>query len=122
MNNGKTGLFNPAHSVAYLGNILPSVKPQFSRGGTFYKFPVVKLCASATVPSELLLLNYHNIPSILSFLLVSDGKNAYSSKRRLRPDMISSPQGDLKHTGHVGLDGAYFGDVAFLGDKVFIFV
>lgn len=32
--------------------------------------------------------------------------------------MISSPQGDLKHTGHVGLDGAYFGDVAFLGDKV----
>lgn len=48
----------------------------------------------------------------------TDGKNAYSSKRRLRPDMISSPQGDLKHTGHVGLDGAYFGDVAFLGDKV----
>ena len=32
--------------------------------------------------------------------------------------MISSPQGDLKHTGHVGLDGAYFGDVSFLGDKV----
>ena len=24
--------------------------------------------------------------------------------------MISSPQGDLKHTGHVGLDDAYFGD------------
>ena len=47
-----------------------------------------------------------------------DGKNAYSSKRRLRADMISSPQGDLKHTGHVGLDGAYFGDVSFLGDKV----
>ena len=47
-----------------------------------------------------------------------DGKNAYSSKRRLRTDMISSPQGDLKHTGHVGLDGAYFGDVSFLGDKV----
>lgn len=49
---------------------------------------------------------------------ITDGKNAYSSKRRLRTDMISSPQGDLKHTGHVGLDGAYFGDVAFLGDKV----
>lgn len=32
--------------------------------------------------------------------------------------MISGPQGDLKHTGHVGLDGAYFGDVSFLGDKV----
>ena len=31
--------------------------------------------------------------------------------------MISGPQGDFKHTGHVGLDGAYFGDVAFLGEK-----
>jgi activated CDC42 kinase 1 len=33
LNNGKTGLFNPAHTVSYLGNILPSIKPQFSRGG-----------------------------------------------------------------------------------------
>lgn len=47
-----------------------------------------------------------------------DGKNAYSSRRRLRPEMISGPQGDFKHTGHVGLDGAYFGDVSFLGEKV----
>ncbi|XP_068084368.1 activated Cdc42 kinase-like [Anabrus simplex] len=79
LNSGKTGLFNPAHSVAYLGSNLPSTKPgEFVRG---------------------------------------DGKNAYSSRRRLRPDMISSPQGDLKHTGHVGLDGAYFGDISFLGGK-----
>lgn len=28
--------------------------------------------------------------------------------------MISSPQGNVKHTGHVGLDGAYFGDISFL--------
>lgn len=47
---------------------------------------------------------------------VTDGKNTYSSRRsRLRPDMISCPQGDVKHTGHVGLDGAYFGDISFLG-------
>jgi hypothetical protein len=25
--------------------------------------------------------------------------------------MISCPQGDLRHTGHVGVDGAFFGDV-----------
>lgn len=31
--------------------------------------------------------------------------------------MISSPQNDLKHTGHVGLDGAYFGDVAFIASS-----
>ncbi|XP_012257939.2 activated Cdc42 kinase-like isoform X5 [Athalia rosae] len=78
--NGKTGFFNPAHTIAYLGSNLPSNKPgEFTRG---------------------------------------DGKNAFSSQRRkIRTDMISSPQGDLKHTGHVGLDGAYFGDVSFLGGK-----
>lgn len=37
-----------------------------------------------------------------------------NSKRKLKPDMISSPQNDFKHTGHVGIDGAYFGNVAFL--------
>jgi hypothetical protein len=31
--------------------------------------------------------------------------------------MISRPQGDLKHTGHVGADGAFFGDVSFLDGK-----
>ncbi|XP_073974675.1 activated Cdc42 kinase-like isoform X4 [Rhodnius prolixus] len=78
LNNGKTGVFNPALTVAYLGSNLPSNKPtEFIRG---------------------------------------DGKNAYSSKRnRLRTDMISAPHGDVKHTGHVGLDGAYFGDISFLG-------
>ncbi|XP_011702808.1 PREDICTED: tyrosine-protein kinase PR2-like isoform X1 [Wasmannia auropunctata] len=80
LNSGKTGLFNPAHTIAYLGSNLPSNKPgEFTRG---------------------------------------DGKNAFSSQRRkIRTDMISSPQGDLKHTGHVGLDGAYFGDISFLGGK-----
>ncbi|XP_049843722.1 activated Cdc42 kinase-like isoform X5 [Schistocerca gregaria] len=82
LNSGKTGLFNPAHTVAYLGSNLPAApggKPgEFVRG---------------------------------------DGKNPYSSRRRLRPEMISRPQGDLKHTGHVGLDGSYFGDMSFLGGK-----
>lgn len=81
LSSGKTGYFNPAHTIAYLGSNLPSnTKPgEFSRG---------------------------------------DGKNVFSSQRRkIRTDMISSPQGDLKHTGHVGLDGAYFGDIGFLGGK-----
>lgn len=34
--------------------------------------------------------------------------------------MISAPQGDCKHMGHVGMDGAYFGDISFLGGKVII--
>lgn len=78
--NGKTGYFNPAYTITYLGSNLPSNKPGgFTRG---------------------------------------DGKNTFSSQRKkIRMDMISSPQGDLKHTGHVGLDGAYFGDISFLGGK-----
>ena len=29
--------------------------------------------------------------------------------------MISGPRGELQHTGHIGLDGAFFGDVGFIG-------
>lgn len=75
--NGKSGLFNPAHTVAYIGTNLPtSNKPEnFTRCDNKYG----------------------------------------STRRKLRTEMISSPQGEVKHTGHVGLDGAYFGDLSFLG-------
>ncbi|XP_050428034.1 activated Cdc42 kinase-like isoform X2 [Adelges cooleyi] len=74
--NGKTGLFNPSNTVAYLGMNLPS-----NRNSEFNR---------------------------------NDLK--YSSRRssRLKIDMISCPQGDVKHMGHVGLDGAYFGDIEFM--------
>ncbi|CAN7986964.1 unnamed protein product [Ixodes hexagonus] len=83
--SGKTGLFNPAATIAYLGQHLPSSRP-----GSFTRFDP-RSGAGATYAS--------------------------GRRSRLRPEMISGPQGDLKHTGHVGLDGAFFGDVAFLGDK-----
>jgi hypothetical protein len=35
LNNGKTGLFNPACTVAYLGSNLPSNKTEFIRGGRY---------------------------------------------------------------------------------------
>ncbi|KPJ09027.1 Tyrosine-protein kinase PR2 [Papilio machaon] len=41
-------------------------------------------------------------------------RHTYTGKRTIHRSMISSPQGDMKHTGHVGLDGAFFGDIAFL--------
>lgn len=50
-----------------------------------------------------------------SFPRSSADSTRASSRRKLKSDMISAPQGDLKHTGHVGLDGAYFGDLSFLG-------
>lgn len=73
LNSGKTGIFNPAHTVTYLGSLPSSTNPNSS------------------------------------FVRTIDR----SSKRKLRTEMISNPQNDFKHTGHVGLDGAYFGDVAF---------
>lgn len=78
LNSGKTGMFDPSNTVAYLGNSLPSSvnRDSFVRGS-----------------------------------------ERTSSRRKLCPEMISGPQNDLKHTGHVGLDGAYFGDVAFLSSS-----
>lgn len=75
LSSGKTGLFNPANTVTYLGSLPSSTNRD-------------------------------------SFCRTADR----SSKRKLRTEMISMPQNDLKHTGHVGLDGAYFGDVAFLSN------
>ncbi|XP_067631079.1 activated Cdc42 kinase-like [Eurosta solidaginis] len=43
--------------------------------------------------------------------------NERISKRKLRTEMISKPQNDFKHTGHVGIDGDSFGDIAFLGNS-----
>jgi len=50
-----------------------------------------------------------------SFCRVSEQRS--SSKRKLRTEMISKPQNDFKHTGHVGIDGASFGDIAFLSSS-----
>ncbi len=39
------------------------------------------------------------------------------SGKRISSAMISKPQNDLRHTGHIGYDGAMFGDVSFIGDQ-----
>ena len=46
---------------------------------------------------------------------VTDSKRI--SAKKIRTDMISRPQNDLRHTGHIGYDGAIFGDVGFIGDN-----
>lgn len=42
LSNGKSGLFNPAHTVAYIGNNLPAAnKPgEFTRGGNLTQNPL----------------------------------------------------------------------------------
>lgn len=39
------------------------------------------------------------------------------TSRKITAGMIGAPQNDLRHIGHVGYDGAVFGDVSsFIGD------
>jgi len=37
--------------------------------------------------------------------------------KKLHAGLIGLPQNDLRHIGHVGYDGAIFGDVSFIGDN-----
>ncbi|KAJ8737370.1 hypothetical protein PYW07_000641 [Mythimna separata] len=89
---GACGMFDPAHmkpyiperSVCYVSGLSPNPIRQSAR-------------------------------TIRSSLTRTDVKrHTYTGKRTIQRSMISSPQGDVKHTGHVGLDGAYFGDISFL--------
>ncbi|XP_021368727.1 tyrosine-protein kinase PR2-like isoform X2 [Mizuhopecten yessoensis] len=48
---------------------------------------------------------------------ISRKESKRSSSRKLRAEMISGPKNDLRHTGHIGYDGAVFGDVSFIGDN-----
>lgn len=86
MNNGRCGMFNPANTVAHIDS-LPSLGSASTSGGSQNQLG--------------------------GFIRNTLERN---SKRKLKPDMISVPQNDFKHTGHVGIDGAYFGNVAFLSN------
>lgn len=88
LNSGRCGLFNPANTVAHIDS-LPSSTLGSSSGSNGSQ------------------------NQLGGFIRNTLERN---SKRKLKPEMISSPQNDLKHTGHVGIDGAYFGNVAFLSN------
>ena len=44
-------------------------------------------------------------------------KSQKPAVKKLDVSMISGPGNDLRHTGHIGYDGAVFGDVSFIGDN-----
>lgn len=48
---------------------------------------------------------------------LSRKESSRKSGRKLRADMISGPKDDLRHTGHIGYDGAVFGDIPFIGEN-----
>jgi serine/threonine protein kinase len=48
---------------------------------------------------------------------IDSSRSSLRTGRKLNPGMIGLPQNDLRHIGHVGYDGAVFGDVSFIGDN-----
>ena len=126
--SGKTGLFDPGNTVTYLGHSLPqsagcplsSSLSTSSNGGSG-----TGGCGGGT--SSIGSSHHHanHLPGLTTSNFIrgileaisSSASGIYSSKRKLKRDMISMPQSDFKHTGHVGVDGAFFGDISFLGDK-----
>ena len=48
---------------------------------------------------------------------IESAREGLAGKRRITSGMISLPQNDLRHIGHIGYDGAMYGDVAFIGSN-----
>jgi len=110
-NLGRVGLFHPSHTVTYLGNLPgpggvvpaswatgpPSTtdqqQPASSTGGLFTRST---LRGSKERGNPL------------------RSSKERGSRRKISRDMIGAPTGNVQHTGHVGPDGCYFGDVTFI--------
>lgn len=128
--SGKTGLFDPSNTVTHLGALFPAPIPAPTNTIVSSTSSHSAATASSNGSSNGHSLSHHHghgpsssNPLSANFLrgIVEKFSNTtsgiYSSKRKLKRDMISMPQPDFKHTGHVGVDGAFFGDISFLGDK-----
>lgn len=87
------GLFRPEETVAYLGAKNPSTSISLITNSSIINCDNKK---NSTTKSTTLKHSYTNNNK------VSDDKE----KRKL---LISQPQGDLRHTCHVGIDGKTFG-------------
>lgn len=59
------------------------------------------------------------ISGVNFFHIVATESSRFSLRpaKKLHRGLIGSPENDLRHIGHVGYDGAVFGDVSFIGDN-----
>ena len=105
---GRVGLFPPSHTVAYLGT-LPAP------GGSV---PASWSCSTATLtsgesPSSSSSL-YQSVGQVFQRSSLRGSRDRSSGRRKISRDMIGAPTGQVQHTGHIGPDGCFFGDVAFM--------
>ncbi|KAH7724377.1 Protein ARK-1 a [Aphelenchoides avenae] len=92
LKNGQTGLFKPAETVAYLGAENPS--------------PAASGCLLSTIQPR------SGGKSPVAGKKEKSEKDKEKSKvldKERKKLLISEPQGDLRHTCHVGIDGKMFG-------------
>lgn len=114
MDSGKSGYFDSSLVAPYI-EIKTSVSPahkkskatKISRKGERGPIP----CKVALWKALSLLMN--------DFSCVESSRKSKSKAdaKKLNIAMIGLPQNDLRHTGHIGYDGAVFGDVSFIGDN-----
>jgi hypothetical protein len=103
---GRVGLFPPAHTVAYLGTlpgggVLPWGSANLSGG-----------VGETTSSSNSL---YQSVGQAFQRSSLRGSRDRSSGRhRKISRDMISGPTGQVQHTGHIGPDGCFFGDVAFM--------
>ena len=55
-----------------------------------------------------------DLPSVGAGAGAMSRESRKGSNRKISRDMISAPTGNMQHTGHVGADGCFFGDVTFI--------
>ncbi|KRY85101.1 Tyrosine-protein kinase PR2 [Trichinella pseudospiralis] len=125
LNTGRTGLFLPETTISQLNSECPSLAGSNDKSMSWSSSSLSSCLPTGAVPSLLATGKRRNIggkqrhqrngggirwPTTAALLSKAARLKEKSSGRIL----ISAPQNDLRHTGHIGSDGTYFGDVAFL--------
>ncbi|KRX25233.1 Tyrosine-protein kinase PR2 [Trichinella nelsoni] len=124
LNTGRTGLFLPETTISQLNSECPSLAGSNDKSMSWSSSSLSSCLPTGAVPSVLATGKRRNVggkrhqrngggirwPTTAALLSKAARLKEKSSGRVL----ISAPQNDLRHTGHIGSDGTYFGDVAFL--------
>ncbi|KRZ14986.1 Tyrosine-protein kinase PR2 [Trichinella zimbabwensis] len=121
LNTGRTGLFLPETTISQLNSECPSLAGSNDKSMSWSSSSLSSCLPTGAVPSVLATGKRRNVggkqrhqrnggirwPTTAALLSKATRLKEKSSGRIL----ISAPQNDLRHTGHIGSDGTYFANV-----------
>ncbi|KRX83727.1 Tyrosine-protein kinase PR2 [Trichinella sp. T6] len=121
LNTGRTGLFLPETTISQLNSECPSLAGTNDKSMSWSSSSLSSCLPTGAVPSVLATGKRRNVggkrhqrngggirwPTTAALLSKAARLKEKSSGRVL----ISAPQNDLRHTGHIGSDGTYFASV-----------